>query len=64
MDPTQPHLSLQSIFFGLHREYILSEYRLFRGTFFGNIGRRPGTADLGELTEEFNYHFPYLNWRL
>ena len=53
VDPTQPHWSLQNLFLRLHRQYILWEYRLFRGTFLGSIGRRPGTADLGELTKDF-----------
>ena len=59
VDPALPRLSLQSIFYRLYKRSVIWEYQNFRGT-----ATRPGTADLTELTEDFNFHFPYLNWRL
>ena len=59
VDPALPRLSLQSIFYRLYKRSVIWEYQNFRGT-----ATRPGTADLTELTEDFNFHFPYINWRL
>ena len=62
VDPVMPHMSLQSIFKRLYNKSIIWEYQKFRGTTLRD--GRPGTPDLAELTEEFNFYFPYLNWRL
>ena len=59
VDPKIKRLSLQSIFYRLYNQTVVWEYQYFRGT-----ATRPGTADLTELTEDFNFVFPYLNWRL
>ena len=62
VDMTVPRLSLQNIFYRLYNKSIIWEYQKFRGTTLRD--GRPATPDLAELTEEFNFNFPYLNWRL
>ena len=62
VDPVLPRLSLQSIFYRLYNKSIIWEYQKFRGATLRD--GRPATPDLAELTEEFNFNFPYLNWRL
>ena len=51
VDPAVPALSLQRQFYRTYNRPVIYEYT------------KPGVPDITELTEDFNFYFPYMYWR-